>query len=117
MLAVPVSAHHAVQALYDLEKPTEWKGVLGKVEWINPHSYLYLDIKDEAGNVRRWGFETDAPAVLRRAGFTRGSSSFKVGDTYTITGYPARNGSETALVSAIEFSDGRKVTLARQDRQ
>ena len=116
LLAVPGSAHHAVQSLFDLEKLSEWKGVLGKVEWINPHPYLYLDIKDETGSVKRWAFEADSPATLRRAGFARGAASFKLGDTYTIIGYPARNGSDTALAATIQFPDGRRMTLRSGDQ-
>ena len=109
--AVPVLAHHAVQAQFDFEKPVELRGTLAKIEWINPHAYLHFDVKDETGKMRRWGFETIGPAALRRAGFARGASSFTIGDIYTVVGYAAKDGSDSAFATAILFPDGRKVTI------
>ena len=76
LAAVPAGAHHAVQAQFDFDKELVLTGVLGRVEFINPHVYLHLDITDEAtGEVRRWGFETIGPNAFRGAGYTR---EFKV---------------------------------------
>jgi hypothetical protein len=71
LAGMPASAHHSVQAQFDLNKPFTITGVVTKVEWINPHSYLYLDVKDDSGTVKRWAFEMAGPGALRRAGLSR----------------------------------------------
>ena len=110
--AVPLAAHHALQAQFDVNKTVELKGTLERVEWVNPHAYLYLGVKDEkTGEVKRWGFETIGPQALRRAGFARGPASFTVGETYTFVGFAALDGSEKAFTTAVLFPDGRKITL------
>jgi hypothetical protein len=92
-VSIWAAPHHSVQTQWDFNKPLQLTGVLIKVEWINPHAYIYLDVTDESGKVKRWAFETIGPAGLRRAGFARGAGSLKVGDTYTIAGFAAKNGS------------------------
>jgi len=109
--AAPAPGHHAVQAQFDFDKPIELKGTLAKVEWVNPHAYFRLDVKDETGKMRRWGFEAAGPAGLRRAGFARGANSFTVGDTYTFVGFMSRDGSDSAYATAVLFPDGRKITI------
>lgn len=109
---VPLGAHHALQAQFDVNKTVELKGTLERVEWVNPHAYLYLDVKDEkTGAVKRWGWETIGPQALRRAGFTRGPASFTVGETYTFVGFAALDGTDKAFTTAVLFPDGRKITL------
>lgn len=113
--AAPALAHHALQAQFDVNKPIEFTGVLKKVDWINPHVYFTLDVTDESGKVTTWAVETVGPAGMRRAGLTR-AGFFKVGDTYTITGLAARDGSNWAFLKAIKFADGRVVTVWFGDR-
>jgi hypothetical protein len=108
--AVPSLAHHALQAQFDVNKPIEFTGVLKKVEWINPHVYFTLDVTDEGGKVTTWAVETVGPTAMRRAGLSR-AGFFKVGDTYTVMGLAARNGSAAAFLKAIKFADGRVVTV------
>ena len=108
--AVPASAHHALQAQFDVNKPIEFTGVLKKVDWINPHVYFTLDVTDNSGSVRTWAVETVGPTAMRRAGLSR-AGFFKVGDIYTVVGIAARNGSNAAFLKAIKFADGRVVTV------
>jgi hypothetical protein len=98
---VPVYGHHSFAAEFDASKAIRVTGVLTKVEWTNPHSYFYLEVKDEKGNVATWGCEGGAPIALSRRGFKR--NDIKVGDTVTVDGYKAKDGSN--------FMDARRVTL------
>ena len=106
-----VSAHHALQAQFDTDKPMSLKGTLARVDWVNPHAYFCFDVKDATGEVKQWGAETVGPAALRQAGFLRGPASFRVGETYTFEGYSARDGGERIFTTAIHFPDGRKVQI------
>ena len=107
--AVPVGAHHSVQAQFDFSEELVLTGVLNEFEFINPHVYLHLDVTDEAtGKVTRWGFETIGPHAFRRAGFTK---EFKEGETYTLVGYKARDGDTSAFIAAALLPDGRKITI------
>ena len=105
------TAHHALQAQFDTLKPLTIKGSLARVDWVNPHAYFWLDIKDETGKVKQWGAETVGPAALRQAGFLRGPASFRVGETYEFEGFAARDGSERIFTTAVHFPDGRKIQL------
>ena len=108
--AVPVWAHHAIQAQFDFEKPVQVTGVLAKVEWINPHAYFTVDVKDASGQVKPWAFETFGPGGLRRAGLSK-TGFFKVGDTYTVNGFAAKDGSPSAWLKDLKFPDGKIVTI------
>jgi hypothetical protein len=104
-------AHHALQSEFDITKPSRhWTGTLKSVEWINPHSRFMMDVTDEGGKVTSWTFETAAPNGLRRAGFSK-KGFFEPGKTYTIVGYPARDGSPIAFVEQITMPDGRTVRI------
>jgi hypothetical protein len=112
VLALPVVAlaHHALQAEFDINKPSRhWTGTLKSVQWINPHSRFVMDV-EEGGKVTSWTFETAAPNGLRRAGFSK-KGFFEPGKTYTIVGYPARDGSPIAFVEQITMPDGRTVRI------
>jgi len=108
---VGVSAHHALQAQFDPDKSLTLTGTLTKIDWVNPHAYFWLDVKDAKGEVKNWGLETIGPQALRRAGFTRGPASFTLGETYTFTGFAAKDGGERAFTTAVQFPDGRKITI------
>ena len=113
LAAVPVGAHHALQAQFDFDDELVLTGVLGRVELINPHVYLHLDVTDEAtGEVTRWEFETIGPHAFRRAGFTR---EFKVGETYTFAGHQARDGHDLGFITAVLLPDSRKITIYSGD--
>jgi uncharacterized protein DUF6152 len=102
---LPVAAHHSFAAEYDASKAVRITGVISKVEWTNPHSYLYIDVKDDQGNLLTWTCEGGAPNALSRRGFRR--NSIKIGDTVTIDGYGAKDGSRLMDARRITLSDGR----------
>lgn len=116
MAAVPLLAHHSVQAQFDLDKPIQLTGTVTKVEWINPHSYLFVDVKDSSGNVKHWAFEMAGPGALRKAGLSRSDrGGMKPGDTITVNGVLAKDGTDSGLVKTITMSDGRVFTIWTDD--
>ena len=109
----PVWAHHAIQAQFDFNKPIQVTGVLKKVSWVNPHSYFTLEgkeAKDASGKVQTWLFEMGGTAGLRKAGLS-GRGVFKIGDTYTINGFAAKDGSTLSWLKDLKGSDGKLITL------
>ena len=105
--AAPLLAHHSFEAEYDSKKPVEVKGMVSKMEWMNPHARFYIDVKDESGKVTTWNFELGSPNVLKRQGWSR--DSLKVGDLVTVEGYLAKDGSNLANARRVTLADGRKV--------
>jgi hypothetical protein len=103
--ALPIYAHHSFAAEYDASKAIRITGTISKVEWTNPHSYLYIDVKDEQGNTATWTCEGGAPNALSRRGFRK--NDIKLGDTVTIDGYGAKDGSHLMDARRITLSDGR----------
>jgi hypothetical protein len=93
LLSVPamqVVAHHSFSAEYDEKKPIAMTGTVTKLDWANPHTWFYIDVKDDGGNVANWGMELASPNLLLRQGWTR--STLKVGDVVAVEGYGAKNG-------------------------
>lgn len=111
--AVPARAHHSFTAEFAEEQSVTLKGVISKVEWVNPHVYLYIDVADATGKVSAWSIETFPPSTLRRAGLTREKLGY--GQNVTLLGYPARNGSQLALLRKITFADGREILISLGD--
>ena len=110
--AVPALAHHAVQAQFDFDKPITLTGLITKIEWINPHSYMFLDVKGGSGDVKRWALEMVGPGGLRKAGLSRADrGGFKAGDTITVNGFAAKDGSDSGFVKELKLQDGRSVTI------
>jgi len=115
-MVVTAVAHHSVQAEFDLDKPVTKTGKVTKVEWINPHSYIYMDVTDEKGTVKRWSFEMAGPGALRRAGLSRTDrGGLKAGDTITVTGILAKDGSDFGLIKNVKLPDGRVFTIWTDD--
>jgi len=105
-----VMAHHSFQAEFDISKPMTVKGTVTKVEWINPHVYIHVDVKDAQGKVTNWGFETLGPGRMRANGMSK--QSFGIGQTITLKGYAARDGSRNlGFLRQITFDDGHSVEV------
>jgi len=102
-----VFAHHSFAAEYDVKRPVTLKGTVTKVEWTNPHARFYIDVKDESGNVSNWNLELASPNVLVRNGWSR--HTLKEGDTVTVDGAQAKDGSQMANARTVTLSDGKKV--------
>jgi uncharacterized protein DUF6152 len=95
----PVVTHHAFSAEFDAAKPIKLTGAVTRLDWTNPHAWFYLDVKDETGKVANWGFELASPNGLMRAGWTR--FSLKPGDSVTVEGTRAKNGSNIANAEVV----------------
>ena len=106
LTAARVSAHHSFGAEYDVNQPITLKGVVTKIEWTNPHSHLFLDVKDQSGKVVNWQLEGYPPNALQRMGFKR--DTVKVGDAITVSGWRARDGGP--------WGHSREITLAGGDK-
>jgi hypothetical protein len=107
MAAMPVMAHHSFAAEYDSTKPIELKGVVTKVEWANPHIYYYVDVKGKDGKVTNYAVEGGTPGQLYRQGWRK--DSLKVGDTVTVSGFSAKDGSNHINGRRVTLPDGKRV--------
>jgi Family of unknown function (DUF6152) len=107
-VATILLAHHSFGAEYDSTKPVTLTGVITKVEWTNPHSYFFLDVKDAKGNVANWKLEGYPPSVLSRTGWKK-DVTMKTGDTVTVFGWHARDGTNWAHSRQVTFPDGKKL--------
>ena len=93
----PLPAHHSFAAEFDQNKALTLQGVVTKVEWMNPHIFVYIDVKDDKGNVSNWSLEGFPPNTLYRQGWRK--DTIKPGDTITVSAYSAKDGSTTASIS------------------
>jgi len=105
--AVPMLAHHSFSAEFDATKPVTLKGNVTKIDWLNPHIWIYLDVKDDAGKVAHWQCEGGPPNTLTRNGWTK--NDLKSGDPITINGTLAKDATNTCNASQVGLPDGRRV--------
>jgi hypothetical protein len=109
VLAGPLSAHHSIQAQFDITKHVTVSGSIAKVEFINPHSYLTVNVKDADGKIIKWAFEMAAAAQLRAKGMSRADrGGLKPGDEVTVVALAARDGSNSGLLQELKMADGRE---------
>ena len=105
--SVPVHGHHAFAAEYDRDKPITLTGAMTKLEWTNPHARIYIDVKDDKGEVVNWDFELGPPNGLMRRGWNR--NSLKAGQVVTIEGFLSKTNPHGANARAVKLPDGRQV--------
>jgi hypothetical protein len=103
----PTFAHHAFAAEYDADKPFELTGTLTKVEWVNPHSWIYVDVKTPDGKVTTWQFEFGAPNALIRRGLHK--SDLPIGGEVHVKGYLAKSGQPVGNATSVTLPDGRNL--------
>ena len=107
---VPLLAHHSFAAEFDASKAVRVTGTLTKIEWTNPHTYFYVDVKEDNGSVVKWSCEAGSPGALSRRGFKRGD--LKLGDAIVVDGYRAKDGSRLIDARRVTLPDGRIVSGA-----
>ncbi len=105
--ASPARTHHSFAAEFDGSKPVRLVGKITRVEWTNPHSYFYVDVVDDVGNVQNWACEGASPLALTRRGWKKGD--LHLGDTVVVDGYRAKDGSHFMNARRVTFPDGRSL--------
>jgi len=106
-LVAPVTAHHAFNAEFDANRPVKFRGPVTKMEWINPHAWIHIDVTDADGKVTNWMVECGSPNIMLRRGFTK--ESLMPGTELEVQGYQAKNGTYRANGSSVMFKDGKKL--------
>jgi len=108
LAVTPALAHHSFAAEYDSKKPVKVKGIVTKIDWMNPHVYFFIDVTDEAGKITNWGFEMGPPQLLLKAGWTR--NMMKIGDEVIVEGTLAKDGTNQANARSVTMANtGRKL--------
>lgn len=107
--AVPIFAHHAFAAEFDAKRPVKLRGTVTRMEWINPHAWIHIDVKDPNGKAVNWMIEAGTPNTLFRRGFTK--DSLMPGTEIFVDGYQSKDGSNRANGRDVTFPDGRKLFL------
>lgn len=109
LASLPLAAHHAFAAEFDANRPLSLKGKLTKMEWINPHSWMHLDVTNPDGSVTKWMVEGGSPNSLFRMGFTK--AALPEGVVILVEGYQAKDGSNRAVGRDLTFEDGRRLFM------
>jgi hypothetical protein len=107
--AAPALAHHSLQSEYDINQSITLKGIIAKVDWVNPHVSVYVDVKDDNGNVTKWEVTTLPPGNLQRGGLTRDLLGY--GKPVSILAFRARDGANLAFLRTITFADGHRLEI------
>ena len=113
MTAMPALGHHSEAAEFDQNTPVKLTGTIVKVEWLNPHVWFYVDVKDEQGKVTTWGFSAAPPGALMRRGITK--DALVIGAVVNVEGSRARDGSNNASGRSVTFADGKNVFTATNE--
>ena len=114
VLPAPSFAHHSFAAEYDQNTPVSFKGVVTKLDWMNPHVYFYVDVKDDSGAITNWALEMGPPNGLQRSGWTR--NTIKVGDEVVVDGTLAKDGSKQANARSVTMAaTGKKLGAASSE--
>lgn len=113
VFAAPLSAHHSFSAVFDRSSPITLTGTVTKIEWMNPHTWFYIDVKNEKGDIEHWGFEMGSPNALVRRGWHH--DSLHMGQVVTVTGFRARKRPFTGAVRAVTLESGKKLFAAQDE--
>jgi len=111
--AATALAHHSFAAEFDANQPIQLTGTLTKMEWVNPHGWIYIDVKDQSGKVVNWAIEAGAPNALLRRGLRK--TDFPLGSEVVVKGFRAKNGTPTANGQTVTFKDGRNFFLGASE--